>query len=81
MESREMDKFDLEFLIDSEDTNLLYKHILEAICSNSHRIQDGINRYTIDQVIFHTLNTVILFNNKSNNTLGIRRIDKYVMEL
>lgn len=74
-----MDKSDLDFLVDSGDADLLYKHILEAICSNSHRIRDGINRYTINQLIFHTLNTCIIY--RSKHDVNIKRVGKYVMEL
>lgn len=74
-----MDKLDLDFLVDSEDADLLYKHILEAICSNSRRIRDGINRYTINQLIFHTLNACIIYRSKRD--VNIKRVGKYVMEL
>ena len=74
-----MDKLDLDFLIDSEDNNLLYKHTLEAICSSSRRVRDGINRYTINQVIIHSLSTCILYRSKSN--VDIKRVNRYVMEL
>ena len=75
-----MDKSDLDLLVDSEDTDLIYKHILKAICSNSHRVRDGINRYTIDQVYIHNLSTSIIYSTKYDITT-IRRVDKYVMEL
>lgn len=75
-----MDKSDLDFLVDSQDTDLLYRHILKAICSNSHRIRDGINRYTIDQVYIHTLSTSIIYSTKYDVTI-IRRVGKHVMEL
>jgi len=75
-----MDKFDLDFLIDSQDADLLYKHILKAICSNSTNIRDGINRYTIDLVTIHRLTTTILYRTEYRQ-IHIGRIDKYVMEL
>ena len=75
-----MDKTDLDFLVDSEDTDLIYKHILEAICNNSHRVQDGINRYTIDQVFIHTLSTSIIYSTKYDISI-IRRMGKYALEL
>ena len=75
-----MDKADLDFLVDSEDTDLIYKHILKAICSNSHRVRDGINRYTIDQVRIHVLSTSIIYRNKYDVSI-IRRVGKHVMEL
>lgn len=75
-----MDKSDLDFLVDSEDTDLIYKHILKAICSNFHRIRDGINRYTIDQVYIHTLSTSIIYSTKYDVAI-IRRVGKHVMEL
>ena len=74
-----MDKSDLDFLVDSLDADLLYKHILEAICSNSDKIRDGINRYTIDQVIMHSLGTGILY--RSRYDVILKRVDKYAMEL
>lgn len=75
-----MDKSDLDFLVDSQDTDLLYRHILKAICSNSHRIRDGINRYTIDQARMHVLSTSILYSTKYDATI-IRKVGKHVMEL
>ena len=75
-----MDKSDLDFLVDSEDTDLLYKHILKAICNSSQRIRDGINRYTIDQVYIHTLSTSIIYSTKYDVAI-IRRVGKHVMEL
>lgn len=75
-----MDKADLDFLVDSEDTDLIYKHILKAICSNSHRVRDGINRYTIDQVRIHVLSTSIIYSTKYDVSI-IRRVGKHVMEL
>lgn len=80
MDTREMDKTDLDFLVDSEDTNLIYKYILEAICNSSHRVQDGINGYTIDQVFIHTLSTSIIYSTEYDITI-IRRIGKYALEL
>lgn len=77
---KKMDKADLDFLVDSQDADLLYKHILEAICSNSHRVRDGINRYTIDQVYIHTLSTSIIYSTKYDISI-IRRIGKYALEL
>ena len=73
-----MDKPDLDFLVDSGDADLLYKYILEAVCS-SRRVRDGINRYTINQVIIHSLSTCILYRSKSN--VDIKRVNRYVMEL
>lgn len=75
-----MDKSDLDFLVDSEDTDLLYKHILKAICNDSHRIRDGINRYTIDQTRIHVLSTSIIYDTKYDVAI-IRKVGKYVMEL
>lgn len=75
-----MDKADLDLLVDSEDTDLIYKHILKAICSNSHRVRDGINRYTIDQVRIHVLSTSIIYSTKYDVSI-IRRVGKHVMEL
>ena len=74
-----MDKSDLDLLIDSEDTDLIYKHILKAICSSPYRIQNGFNRYTIDQVIIHSLTTCIIYRSKQD--VNIKRVGKYVMEL
>ena len=77
-----MDKSDLDFLIDSQDADLLYKHILEAVCSNPAKIRDGINRYTIDLVIIHLLSTSIFYRYRYNSVhIDIGRVDKYVMEL
>ena len=75
-----MDKPDLDFLVDSQDADLLYKHIIEAICSNSHRVRDGINRYIVGRVIMHSLGAGILYRSRYDVT-DIRRIYKYVMEL
>ena len=75
-----MDKSDLDFLVDSLDADLLYKHILEAICNNSHRVRDGINRYIIDQVFIHNLSTSIVYSTKYDIAI-IRRIGKYALEL
>lgn len=75
-----MDKSDLDFLVDSEDTDLIYKHILKAIYNSSCKIRDGINRYTIDQVYIHTLSTSIIYSTKYDVTI-IRRVGKHVMEL
>lgn len=74
-----MDKLDLDFLVDSQDTNLLYKYILEAICSNFEEVRNGINRYTIDQTIIHTLSSCIIY--RSKHDVNIKRIDRYAMEL
>jgi len=77
-----MDKSDLDFLVDSQDADLLYKHILEAICSNSHRIQDGLNEYTIDQVYIHALSTSIIYSTKYEYDITIiRKVGKYALEL
>ena len=75
-----MDKFDLDFLVDSQDADLLYKHILEAICSSSEKIRNGINRYIVDQIIMHSLGTGILYRSRYDVT-DIRRVYKYAMEL
>lgn len=75
-----MDKSDLNFLVDSEDTDLLYKHILKAICNNSYRIRDDINRYTIDQTRIHVLSTSIIYDTKYDVAV-IRKVGKHVMEL
>jgi hypothetical protein len=75
-----MDKVDLDFLVDSEDIDLIYKHILEAICNSSCKIRDGINRYTIDQVSIHTLSTSIICSTKYDITI-IRKVGKYALEL
>lgn len=75
-----MDKFDLDFLVDSKDTDLLYKHILKAICNDSRRVRDGINRYTIDQTRIHVLSTSIIYDTKYDVAI-IRKVGKYVMEL
>lgn len=72
-----MDKADLDFLVDSQDADLLYKHILEAICSNFDRVRNGINRYTIDHVIMHNVTSGIIYCTR----LNIGKVDKYVMEL
>ena len=74
-----MDKPDLDFIIDSEDNDLLYKHVLEAICSSSRRVRDGIFRYMVHQIIIHNLSTCILYRSKYD--VNIKRIDKYAMEL
>jgi hypothetical protein len=75
-----MDKFDLDFLVDSQDANLLYKHLLKAICNNSTKIRDGINRYRIDLVTIHRLTSTILYRTEYRQ-IHTGRIDKYVMEL
>ena len=75
-----MDKFDLDFLVDSQDADLLYKHILEAICSNSDKIRNGINRYMVGQVIMHSLGAGILYRSRYD-VADIRRVYKYAMEL
>ena len=75
-----MDKLDLDFLRDSQDLDLLYKHILKAICSNSQRLRDGINRYIVDQVTIHNLPNSIIYSTKYQK-IYIGRIDKYAMEL
>ena len=75
-----MDKTDLDFLVDSQDANLLYKHILEAICNNSTKVRDIANRYTINQMIIYSLNTCILYRSKSNEG-NIGRVNKHAMEL
>lgn len=72
-----MDKADLDFLVDSGDTNLLYKHILEAIYNNPEKVRYGINRYTIDHVIMHNVTSGIIYCTR----LDIGKVDKYVMEL
>lgn len=74
-----MDILDLDFLADSQDTDLLYKHVLEAICSNSQRVRNGMNRYTINRTIIHSLNTCIIYRSKYTTDIG--RINKYAMEL
>ena len=79
MDAREMDKPDLDFLVDSQDTDLLYKHILEAICSNFDRVRYGINRYTIDYVLIYSLNTYILYRSRFDSNIG--KVNKYAMEL
>jgi hypothetical protein len=71
---------DLDFLVDSRDADLLYKHILEAICSNPDRVRYGINRYTLDLVVIHTVPSGIIYCNRYNS-IDIGRIDKYAMEL
>ena len=75
-----MDKTDLDLLVDSEDTDLIYKHILKAICNSSCEIRDGINRYTIDQVSIHTLSTSIVYSTKYDISI-IRKVGKYALEL
>ena len=75
-----MDKSDLDFLVDSQDADLLYKYILEAICSKSRKIQDGVGWYSIDRLAIHSLYTCILYRS-TYNSANINRIDKYVMEL
>ena len=75
-----MDKFDLDFLVDSQDADLLYKHILEAICSSSEKIRNGINRYIVDQIIMHSLGAGILYRSRYD-VADIRRVYKYAMEL
>ena len=77
MDTREMDKFDLDFLVDSQDVNLLYKHILEAICNNSEQIRYGIHRYTIDHLIMHEVTSGIVYCTRTH----IGKVSKYVMEL
>ena len=77
-----MDKADLDFLIDSQDADLLYKHILKAICSSSCRIQNGTNRYTIDLVTVYRLCSTILYKTGTEySETDTGRLDKYVMEL
>ena len=77
-----MDKFDLDFLIDSQDTNLLYKHILEAICINSDRIRKDLrSMYIIDLLSIHIWSTYITYSTEYPHRIYTGRIDKYVMEL
>lgn len=75
-----MDKPDLDFLVDSQDADLLYKYILEAICNNSTKVRDIANRYTINQMIIYSLSTCILYRSKSNED-NIGRVNKHAMEL
>jgi hypothetical protein len=72
-----MVKSDLDFLVDSRDADLLYKHVLEAICSNPDRVRYGINRYTLDLVVIYTVSSGIIYCTRTD----IGRIDKYAMEL
>jgi hypothetical protein len=72
-----MDKFDLDFLVDSQDADLLYKHILEAIYSSSEKIRYGIHRYTIDHVIMHEVTSGIVYCTRTH----IGKVSKYAMEL
>lgn len=77
-----MDKFDLDFLVDSQDANLLYKHLLKAICSNSDKVRKDTNMYVIDLVEIRTLPTSMFYSTEYNiNRVHTGRIDKYVMEL
>ena len=72
-----MDKPDLDFLIDSQDADLLYKHILEVICNSSEKVRYGVHRYRIDYVIIHTITSGIIYSNRTH----IGKVDKYAMEL
>ena len=80
MGNREMVKSDLDFLVDSQDADLLYKHILEVICSSSERIRYGINRYTLDHTIIHTVTSGIIYCTRYDS-VHIGKVDKYAMEL
>lgn len=75
-----MVKSDLDFLVDSRDADLLYKHVLEAICSNPDRVRYGINRYTLGFAVIHTVSSGIIYCNRHNLT-DFGMIDKYAMEL
>ena len=77
-----MDKFDLDFLVDSQDANLLYKHILIAICNNSGKVRKDTNMYVIDSLTIHCMCTCMFYSTEYPiNRVHTGRIDKYVMEL
>ena len=75
-----MDKSDLDFLLNSQDPNLLYKHILKEIIESSQPIKVGYNRYGIDQVRIHMLTEYAAYNERAF-ILNVGRLDKYAMEL
>lgn len=75
-----MDKSALDFIISSQDLNLLYKHLLKAITRSVQPIRVGYNRYSIDQLGIH-LTTEYAIYNKRTLILDIGRLDKYAMEL
>ena len=75
-----MDKSALDFLISSQDFNLLYKHLLNAIIRSNQPIKAGINRYVIDQIRIHMCTESATYNERAF-ILNVGRIDKYVMEL
>lgn len=75
-----MDKSDLDFLLNSQDPNLLYKHLVKAIINYSRPIKVGHNRYGIDQVRIHLLTEYAAYNERAF-ILNVGRLDKYVMEL
>lgn len=75
-----MVKSDLDFLVDSRDADLLYKHVLEEICSKPDFVRYAINRYVLDHVVIHTVSSGIIYCSRYNST-DIGRIDKYAMEL
>lgn len=75
-----MDKSALDFIISSQDLNLLYKHLLNAITRSVQPIKVGYNRYGIDQVRIHLTTECAMYNERAF-ILNIGRLDKYVMEL
>jgi KaiC/GvpD/RAD55 family RecA-like ATPase len=80
MAGREMDKSDLDFLINSQDVDLLYKHILKEVRKLHRCFRVGYNRYVIGQVRIHMLDEYAVYN-EYDYTLNIGRVDKYAMEL
>ena len=75
-----MDKADLDFLLNSQDPNLLYKHLIKAIIRSAKFNKVGFNRYAIDQLRIHLLTEHAVCNERAF-ILNVGRLDKYVMEL
>lgn len=76
-----MDKSDLDFLVQSQDIYLLYKHILKAIQDTNEKLHAGVDNYTfkgeytISHLALYALNNRILY---TDDAILIGRIDKYV---
>ena len=75
-----MDKSDLDFLLNSQDPNLLYKHLIKAIIRSAKFSRVGYNRYAIGELRIHMLTEYAVYNERAF-ILNVGRLDKYAVEI
>ena len=80
MGNGEMDKSDLDFLLSSQDLDLLYKHLIKAIIHSAKFNKVGYNRYAIDELRIHILTEYAVYNERAF-ILNVGRLDKYAVEI